>query len=388
MKSVEDMQDSVLAVFKSEFGADPEGFWFAPGRVNLIGEHTDYNDGFVLPMALPLGTVAAVRRRDDGRLRVHSAEAGETRTVALSDVAPDGGLGWVSYVAGVGWAAAQQGLDVPGLDISLEANLLQGAGLSSSASLSCVTAKAWSDLAGWSLDGDAIAALGRTAENDIAGAPTGVMDQLASVHGRDGHAMKIDTRSIEVEQIPFDLAAQGLSLLVVDSRAPHALVDGEYAERRQSCSEAALMLGVPALRDVPLAGLDETLGRMKSDLLRRRARHIITDSARVLEVSTLLQDGGDVRRIGPLLNDSHASMRDDFEITVPQVDVLQEALVSAGAHGSRMTGGGFGGSVIALVDAGSEDWIIEAAQDAAAAREFAEPVGFVATAAAGARALT
>ncbi|KNX39034.1 galactokinase [Luteipulveratus halotolerans] len=381
------MQDSVLASFRSEFGASPDGFWFAPGRVNLIGEHTDYNDGFVLPMALPLGTVAAVRRRDDGVLRVHSAEARETRTITLSEVAPGGDLGWLSYVAGVAWAAGEQGLDVPGFDISLEANLLQGAGLSSSASLSCVTAKAWSDLAEWGLDGDAIAALGRTAENEIAGAPTGVMDQLASVHGRAGHAMKIDTRSIDVEQIPFDLAAQGLSLLVVDSRAPHALVDGEYAERRASCREAALMLGVPALRDVPLDGLDETLGRMKSDLLRRRARHIITDSARVLEVSGLMQDGGDVRRIGPLLNDSHASMRDDFEITVPQVDVLQEALVSAGAHGARMTGGGFGGSVIALVDAGSEDWIIEAAHQAATAHGYDEPTGFVATAADGAHRL-
>ncbi|AKU18419.1 galactokinase [Luteipulveratus mongoliensis] len=388
MKDVAALVDSTVSAFVTEFGSDPEGVWFAPGRVNLIGEHTDYNDGFVLPIALPLGTVVAVRRRQGGELRVHSAEAGETRSARLADVAPEQELGWLAYVAGVGWAAAQRGLEAPGLDISLAANLPQGAGLSSSASLSCGTATAWSDLAGWELSGDDIAALGRTAENEIAGAPTGVMDQLASVHGRVGHAMQIDTRSITVEQIPFDLAAQGLSLLVIDSRAPHALVDGEYAERPTSCREAALMLGVPALRDVPLDGLDETLGRMRSELLRRRARHVITDSARVIEVGEILQDGGDPRRIGKLLNDSHASMRDDFEITVPPVDVLQAAVVEAGAHGARMTGGGFGGCVIALVETGTEDDVIKGAQRAAADHGFAEPAGFVAQAADGARRLT
>ncbi|MDF8263649.1 galactokinase [Luteipulveratus flavus] len=387
MNDVAALQDSTARAFRAQFDADPDGLWFAPGRVNVIGEHTDYNDGFVLPIALPLGTVAAVRRRDDRRLVVHSSEADETREVELGDVAPGSKLDWLAYVAGVGWAAGEQGLDVPGLDIALAADLPQGAGLSSSASLSCVTARAWSDIAGWDLSGDDVAALGRAAENEIAGAPTGVMDQLASVHGRAGHAMRIDTRSIDVTQIPFDLSAHGLSLLVVDSRAPHALVDGEYAERRTSCREAALMLGVPALRDVPLEGLDETLGRMRSELLRRRARHVITDSARVEQVCTLLTDGGDIRRVGPLLSASHASMRDDFEITVPQVDVLQESLVAAGALGARMTGGGFGGCVIALAEAGSEEELVAAARRAAAEHDFAEPAGFVAVAADGAHRL-
>ncbi len=374
-------------LFEQVCGGSPDGVWWAPGRVNIIGEHTDYNGGFVLPIALPLGTLAAVRRRDDDILRVHSADIdgdAATREIDLTTVRPGDRLGWAAYVAGVGWAARRRGLEVPGLDVALVSNVPRGAGLSSSAALSCVTARAWNDLAGWSLEDVDVAALGRDAENEIAGAPTGVMDQLASVCGRAGHAMQIDTRSVEVGQIPFDLHRFGLSLLVIDSRAPHSLIDGEYAERRQSCEEAALRLGVKELRDVPVDGLEEPLAKLP-DLLARRARHVITDSHRVELVAAQLTRGTDPREVGGLLNDSHASMRDDFEITVAAVDTIQRAALAAGAHGARMTGGGFGGCVIALVEQDAASTVAAACIRDAVAAGGPRPVAFTTEAAGGAR---
>ncbi len=384
-EEVEEAQ--AVRLFEEVCGGSPDGVWWAPGRVNIIGEHTDYNGGFVLPIALPLGTLAAVRRRDDRILRVHSADidgAGATQEIDLTTVRPGDRLGWAAYVAGVGWAAGRHGLDVPGLDVALVSNVPRGAGLSSSAALSCVTARAWNDLTGWSLEDVDVAALGRDAENEIAGAPTGVMDQLASVCGRAGHAMQIDTRSVQVTQIPFELRRSGLSLLVIDSRAPHSLVDGEYAERRQSCEEAALRLGVKELRDVPVERLEEPLAKLP-DLLARRARHVITDSHRVELVAAQLGGGTDPREIGPLLNDSHTSMRDDFEITVPAVDTIQEAAVAAGALGARMTGGGFGGCVIALVEQDAAADVAAACIHDAVAGGGPQPVAFTVEAAAGAR---
>jgi galactokinase len=236
---------------------------------------------------------------------------------------------------------------------------------------------------GWDLDNETVADLGRDAENKIAGAPTGLMDQLASVCGQQAHAMQIDTRAVTVSQIPFDLTGFGLSLLVIDSHTQHSHADGEYAERRQSSQEAALRLGVRELRDVPLESLATTLDKLPP-LLRRRARHVVTDSARVEQVAELLLSGDDPRRIGPLLNDSHASMRDDYEITVSSVDTLQAAAVAAGAHGARMTGGGFGGSVIALVDGGSAEAVAEACVAAAKRGGFATPSVFEAVASGGA----
>lgn len=378
-------QDALLTHFTSMYGGAPDGLWAAPGRVNIIGEHTDYNGGFVLPIALAQHTVAAVRPRADRILRVSSTSMNEGVPVEvdLAEVGPESELGWAAYVAGVGWAAAQRGLPVTGLDIALDSNVPLGAGLSSSAALSCVTARSWADLSGWQIDDATVADLGRDAENKIAGAPTGLMDQLASVFGRAAHAMQIDTRAVTVAQIPFDLARSGLSLLVIDSHTEHALVSGEYAERRHSCQEAALLLGVRELRDVPLESLATTLDKLPQ-LLRRRARHVVTDSARVEQVARMLTSGDDLRRIGPLLNDSHASMRDDFEITVPSVDTLQAAAVAAGAYGARMTGGGFGGCVIALVDADAVDTVTAACEAAAAAGGFARPTAFEAVASGGA----
>ncbi|MGD9532073.1 galactokinase [Pseudonocardia sp.] len=360
------------ALFTETFGSRPDGLWWAPGRVNLIGEHTDYNDGFVLPFALGHGVAAAARVGTEPVLRVRSGQQAEIVELPLADVAPGTVSGWSAYVAGVAWALLQDGHRLPGLDLVVDGDVPLGAGLSSSAALECAVALAWNDLAGLGLSRTALAGIARRAENEVVGAPTGVMDQMASLHGREGNLVFLDTRSLGVEHIPFDLASAGLALLVVDSRTPHALVSGEYAERRRSCRLAAERLGVPALRD---AALDD-LARLDDDLLLRRARHVVTEDARVAEVVAALRAGADPRAIGPLLTTSHASMRDDFEITVPPVDLAVTTALDAGAHGARMTGGGFGGCVIALVDRDDAEPIARRVEAAYAGAGHGPPAAF------------
>lgn len=365
---------STAQQFLAVHGRPPEVVWRAPGRVNLIGEHTDYNDGFVLPLGLPLEIRVAAARRDDRLLRMASRQADDVVVeTPLDGLAPGAVDGWAAYVAGTAWSLVVDGVDVPGADLLVDGEMPRGAGLSSSAALECATAGALLDLAGETRSPATVALLAQRAENDFVGMPCGVMDQFASTHAQAGHLLLLDTRSLEVEQIPFDLAAEGLELLVVDTRAPHRLVDGEYAARRRSCEEAARLLGVPALRDVD--DLDAALRALPDETLRRRVRHVVTENGRVLDVVALLR-AGDVRGIGPLLTASHVSLRDDYEVSCAELDLAVDAALAAGAHGARMTGGGFGGSAIALVEASSTAAVRDAVLAAFSDAGMTEP-GFV-----------
>jgi galactokinase len=376
--------EAAADLFRSTFGTAPTGVWSAPGRVNLIGEHTDYNGGLCLPIALPQRTFAAVSPRADDVLRIVSAQSDDAVELPVADVAPGRPGGWAAYVAGVPWALRKAGYAVTGLDVAVDGRVPLGAGLSSSAALECSVGAAASDLFALGLlaadEGRrALAAACIDAENTIAQAPTGGMDQSAALLASAGHALLLDCRDFRTEQVPFDPGAHGLALLVMDSRAEHALVDGQYAERRRSCEDAARELGVPSLREVPADDLEERLATLSSDLLRRRARHIVTEIARVEETVAALRRN-DFRTVGQLFLTSHASMRDDFEISVAELDTAVEAAVGAGALGSRMTGGGFGGSAIALVPSGQAQAAEAAVAAAFAERGFRAPHCFVVTA--------
>lgn len=379
---------TVLAqAFSARYDRHPDGVFAAPGRVNLIGEHTDYNDGLCLPIALPQRTYAAVAARDDDVLRLASLDVEGDVEVDLADVAPGSPAGWSSYVAGVLWALREAGHAVRGMDVVVTSQVPIGAGLSSSAALEGSVGVAASELFGLALtasdEGRArLAAICQRAENEIAQAPTGGLDQAASLRTHEGHAIALDCADGSIEQVPFDLTAHGLELLVVDTRAPHALVDGQYAERRRSCEAAAAELGVPSLRHVDPAGLDAALEQLSSDLLRRRTRHVVTEIDRVRRAVAALR-ADDYEQVGRLFDESHASMRDDFEISCPELDAACEVALREGALGARMTGGGFGGSAIALVPAGTGDAVGLAAADEFSRRGFVNaPAHFVATAAA------
>ena len=370
-------------------GAAPQGVWSAPGRVNLIGEHTDYNGGLALPIALPQRTYAAVRLRDDGRLRMCSEVAGgDVVDVAVADITPDVPGGWASYVAGVWWAVHRSGQDVPGADVHLVSDVPVGAGLSSSAALECCVAASLSDLLGLGLlahdQGRArLAAWCQEAENVIAGAPTGGLDQAISMRALEAHAALLDCRSGGVEQVPFDLAARGLALLVVDTRAEHALVDGQYAARRRSCERAAQTLAVATLRDVPVTRLDDALARLGDDVTRARVRHVVTEIDRVTRCVTALR-AGDVEEVGRLFVASHTSLRDDYEVSCRELDLAVDTALANDALGARMTGGGFGGSAIALVRADDVDHVSDAVTAAFTRVGLREPGCFAVTAGAAA----
>ncbi|MDZ5660437.1 galactokinase [Nocardioides sp. S-58] len=360
--------------------------WFAPGRINLIGEHTDYNDGFVLPMALPMGCATTLSPATDGWSVVSVQEPGEVRVrrsgLSGRDDTPD----WATYVLGALWLLHDDGVEVPPLRIEVDSDVPSGAGLSSSAALVCSVVCALDERLGLDLGPAGLLALSRRVENDAVGAPTGGMDQLASLRGEEGHALFCDMRDLTSQSVPFDPGASGLALLVADTRAPHRHADGEYAARRRGCEEAARQLDVPALRDVGADDLDAALARLDDDELRRYVRHVVTEDARVLEAVDLLRDGR-LADLGPVLSASHASMRDDFRITVPEVDTAVEALLGAGALGARMTGGGFGGCVIALVAEGEVDAAGDAVRGAFSDAGFGEPELFTASAAPGAHAV-
>ncbi|MFE5830120.1 galactokinase [Streptomyces sp. NPDC056488] len=378
---------SVAAGFESLYGTAPDGVWAAPGRVNLIGEYTDFNDGFVLPLALPHTAVAAVSRRDDGVLRLHSADVdGGVVQLAVDSLEPLSGGGWAAYPAGVVWALREAGHPVTGADLHLSSTVPTGAGLSSSAALEVVTALALNDLFGLGLSRPELARLAQRAENAFVGVPCGIMDQMASACAEEGHALHLDTRDLSYRRVPFDLAAEGLTLLVVDTRVKHALGDGAYAERRAGCEAGARALGVRTLREVDAARLPEALARLDDETVRRYVRHVVSDNARVERTIALL-DAGDPRAVGPVLTGGHASLRDDLRVSCPELDLVVESANAAGALGARMTGGGFGGSAVVLVETDRAEKVAAAVGEAFALAGHAAPGVFPAVPSAGARRL-
>ncbi|MDQ0728235.1 galactokinase [Microbacterium sp. W4I20] len=393
-------QDTASALFRDLTGREPDGLWSSPGRVNLIGEHTDYNDGFVLPFAIPHRTVAAVGLRDDdrGRVRVASTFAAEPVEVALDELdelfptstgeepaVPE----WAAYPLGVAWALRQAlastdgaGHSVRGIDIAIASDVLVGAGLSSSAAIEGAAASALNDLWDAGLDRTALARIGRRAENEAVGAPTGIMDQMASMLGEPDAAIFLDCRSLETQLVPLGIAEAGLAILVMDTQVTHAHSTGGYRERRASCELGAEIMGVASLRDVSVGDLPRA-EELMDDVTFRRVRHVVTENQRVLDTVRVVREQG-ARAIGDLLVASHASMRDDFEISVPELDTAVDVALAAGALGARMTGGGFGGAAIALIEADAVEAVSEAVNAAFAASGFTAPNLFTVTPSAGA----
>ncbi|WP_308467679.1 galactokinase [Rathayibacter soli] len=380
--------DAARAGFERVFDSAPQGLWAAPGRVNLIGEHTDYNDGFVLPFAINRHAIAALAVRDDRRIRVASAFADDAVEIELSEIGPETVSGWSAYPLGVAWALGQVGADlaaVPGFDLFLESDVPIGVGLSSSAAIECAVAVALNDA--WRLDFDlnTLVTVGHLAENEVVGAPTGILDQSASLLGSADSAIFIDCRSLESAVIPLGLDDAGLAILVIDTKVEHAHADGDYAARRASCEAGARALGVASLRDVSVAELMHARDVLDGETFRR-VRHVVTENQRVLDTVRLLREQGPAA-IGDLLDASHRSLRNDFEVSVPELDLAVEISQNFGALGARMTGGGFGGSAIALVPSHLISHVQAAIDGAFAEHGYAQPDMFVVRAADGARRL-
>ncbi len=373
--------------FEAAFGGRPDGVWQAPGRVNLIGEHTDYNDGFVLPFAIDRTAKTAVRRRQDTTIRLLSTYGdqgvveADTRSVRAGAVS-----GWAKYPLGVVWALQRHGIDVSGFDLMLDSDVPLGAGLSSSHAIECAVITALNDLTGAGLSVEQMVTLTHAAENDFVGAPTGIMDQSASLRGSRGHAVFLDCRDQSARLVPFAAQDAGLVLLVIDTKVAHSHADGGYASRRAACELGARELGVAALRDVAVADLDAARDVLDPTTFRR-VRHVVTENDRVLRAVAALSSQGP-GSIGGLLDASHASMRDDFEISGPELNLAVETARGHGAIGARMTGGGFGGSAIALTPVALERRVRGAVQLAFEAEGFERPDIFTVSPAAGARRLS
>ncbi|WP_213815993.1 galactokinase [Glaciihabitans sp. dw_435] len=380
-----DIRDEVFAAFTSLYGHEPNGLWSAPGRVNLIGEHTDYNEGFVLPFAINLRTVLALGTRDDRMIRVSSAFADEVVEIALDGLSPNQLSGWSAYPLGVVWALGQFGADlaaVPGVDIYLESTVPVGAGLSSSAAIESAVALALNDAWQLGFDRPTLAKVGQLAENKVVGAPTGIMDQSASLLGKRDAAVFLDCQSLESQIIDLGFAEAGLELLIIDTGVSHDHATGGYAARRASCEAGAAAFGVPSLRHLSVDDLPRAR-EILDDETFRRVRHVITENQRVLDTVRVLRESGP-SAIGDLLDASHRSMRDDFEISVPELDLAVETAQANGAIGARMTGGGFGGAAIALIRSDDVSRLQVAIDGAFAEHGFGQPVSFVVNASDGA----
>jgi galactokinase len=379
------LTDALTEAFEQRHGRPPTGVYAAPGRVNLIGEHVDYNGGLCLPIALPHATYAAAAVREDDRVTVASRQADDVFDETLDRLGPGRTTGWASYAAGVVWALRESGWDVPGMDLVVDSTVPVGAGLSSSAALECSVALAVADAVDADVDDDVRAELVRAcmrAEREVAGAPTGGMDQTVSLFARESSALLLDCRDWSRRQVAWDPGTAGLHLLVVDTRAAHALSDGGYESRRRDCETAAELLGVDLLRDVD----DEAaaLDALDDERVRRRVRHVFTEVARVTDAVRELE-AGDFDALGRTFLASHASLRDDYEVSCDELDVVVDTAVEHGALGARMTGGGFGGSAIALVPDVRLAEVRDAVADAFAGRGWTAPVFLTAPPSAGGR---
>ena len=379
-------------LFADLTGGAPDGTWSAPGRVNLIGEHTDYNDGFVLPFAIQHRTHVALGIRDDRRIRVVSTFHPDPVDVPLAELAAlfparrDELPEWARYPLGVAWAlldaTGQDAASLPGVDLAFVSDVPVGAGLSSSAAIEGATAVALAETWDIDLDRVALAQAGRKAENEAVGAPTGIMDQMASMLGQPDAAIFLDCRSLDAHVVDLGFAGARLDLLVIDTGVKHSHATGGYGERRAACERGAEVMGVAALRDLSVDDLSRAEGLL-DDVTFRRVRHVVTEDQRVLDTVRTLREVGPAA-IGDLLVASHSSMRDDFEISVPELDTAVEAAVAAGALGARMTGGGFGGAAIALVAHTHVARVTDAVTAAFEASGFAAPTLFTVAPSAGA----
>lgn len=353
-----DLQSEVSQQFRDLFGTAPQWIVRAPGRVNLIGEHTDYNDGFVLPAAIDRHVVIAARPRADRIVRLHAADigaaGGASSEFELSDIRPDARQRWSNYERGVAWALQGAGHVLTGMEAAVAGDVPIASGLSSSAAIEVATAFAFQTLGGLELDGVQRALLCQKAENDFVGMRCGIMDQYIISLGRRDHALLIDCRSLEYRLVPIPA---GVRLVICDTQKRRGLVDSEYNTRRQECEAGARALGVPALRDVSVETFAARQGEL-GEVTRRRCRHVITENARVLEAVEAL-GAGDLARCGALMNASHVSLRNDYEVSCAELDAMVEAAWrQPGVVGARMTGAGFGGCTVNLV----EDGAVEAFQ--------------------------
>lgn len=368
--------DALVRTFTDVYETAPDGVWAAPGRVNVIGEHVDYNGGLCLPVALEHRAYAALRIRDDATIRVRSRQSDEVWEGRLEQIGPGADLGWAGYVLGVLWALAQEGVDLPGLDLLVDGRVPVGSGLSSSAALECSVAAALADLVpalgSWSR-ADLAAACVR-AENEIAGASTGGLDQTVALRAQAEHALLLDCLDFSVQPVRWAPAEHDLALLVMDTRATHQLADGQYASRRADCERAAAVLGVSVLREVD--EIDAALQRLArepdGEVLVARTRHVLTEIRRVAQAADALTTG-DLDLLGALMNASHVSLRDDYQVSSPELDLAVEVAQANGALGARMTGGGFGGSAIAVVPVASQEQVADAVTAAFAERGFDAP---------------
>ncbi len=374
------MQAEARAGFQRVFGYEPIGVWSAPGRANLIGEHTDYNNGFVFPFGIDRRTYVAIGLREDSVGRVASSISEQVLEYEISNNKPTG-LDWALYPLGVAWVMRE--FAKSGFDAYFVSDVPVGAGLSSSAAIECAIGLALNDIWAAGCSRQELALIGQKAENEVVGAPTGIMDQTASMLAKADAAVLIDCKSLETELVSLGLSDKGLVVAVMDTRVSHRHSDGGYRSRRDACEKGARMMNVDSLREL---SEEDLLAAQQAldDVTFRRCRHVITENKRVLEAVEALKHG-EMSKLGKLLLESHASMRDDFEISIPELDTAVEVAMSIGAVGSRMTGGGFGGAAIAIIEESKLDQLRKACQDEFLAKGFAEPNVFAVKPSEGAR---